>query len=152
MRSWLVSVAAAVILEACGGGGSKDNSVVTQDVTMTFFRSFGVGTYVIRSQAELSSAWAAAPFEIYPVGLVQSEPAMPAYDFGKNSVLGVSLGIGKWCFKPNITTVESAGDGVVVHYSVSTASTLACLKDGPLISFVLVPSFTGSATFIRDGG
>lgn len=145
-----------LLFTACGGSSpspSPTETVETDDVTMTFFRSFATGTYVFRNQSELADAWAAAPFNgVYPIGMVTSEPTMPAYDYSKNTVLGISLGIGKWCYKPSISDVVRDGQNMIVHYEVSALSTLACLRDGPLISFVLVPRLDGNATFVRDGG
>ncbi|EUC14677.1 hypothetical protein [Paraburkholderia hospita] len=145
----------ATLLIACGGGGddgagSASQSVQVQDVTMTFFRSFAPGTYVFRSQSELASAWAAAPFEHYPIGLVTVEPAMPTYDFTKYTVVGLSSGIGKWCFAPRITGATSDGKDLVVHYFVPTTGTLACMFNGPLIAFVLVPQVKGNVQFVQD--
>jgi hypothetical protein len=145
----------ATLIAACGGGGdgggeSASQSVPLQDVTLTFFRSFAPGTYVLRSQAELASAWAAAPFVQFPIGIVTSEPAMPTYDFSKYSVVGLSDGVGKWCFAPRITNATSNGKDLVVHYFVPTTGTLACMFNGPLIAFVLVPQVNGTVQFVKD--
>jgi hypothetical protein len=144
----------AILLVACGGddGGSAPppQKVAVQDVTLTFFRSFAPGTYVFRSQAELASAWAAAPFEMYPIGIVTTEPAMPTYDFSKYSVVGLSNGIGKWCFAPRITVALSDGTNLTVHYFVPTTGTLACMFNGPLIAFALVPQVMGTVQFVQD--
>jgi hypothetical protein len=150
-----ISPLVMVLLSACGGSdlsGPDWTAVEMQDVTLTFFRSFPVGSYVFRSQTELVNAWATAPFAAYPVGIVTEEPPIPTYDYTKYTVVGVSLGIGKWCFKPNITAAFSNGMDLVVHYSVSTTSTLACLRNGPLISFSLVPRVQGTVEFVQDVG
>ena len=120
------------------------------DVSLTFFRSFSAGTYVFRNKSELVGAWNAAPFQVYPIGIVTEEPVMPDYDFTKFTVIGLSQGIGKWCFKPNITSVVASGQTSFVHYSIPTASTLACMRDGPLISFVLVPTKQSKVTFVQN--
>ena len=125
-------------------------NVEVQDVTLTFFRSFARGTYVFRSQPELASAWAAAPFEFYPIGIVTVEPAMPTYNFSKYTVVGLSHGIGKWCFAPRITRALSDGNNLVVHYFVPTAGTLACMFNAPLIAFAVVPHVTGTVGFVQD--
>jgi hypothetical protein len=140
-------------MTACGGsdGGPHFVEVEIQDVSMTFFRSFSAGSYVLRSQTELENAWAAAPFEVYPIGIVTEEPPMPAYDFSKYTIVGLSHGIGHWCFRPTITSAFSDGTNLVVHYSVPTTSTLTCMRDGPLISFVLVPRVEGTVEFVQDG-
>jgi hypothetical protein len=65
-------------------------------------------------------------------------------------VVGLSRGIGKWCFKQNLTTAFLTGEHLRVHYNVPTTSTLACLRDGPLISFALVPRVQGSVEFVQD--
>ncbi len=145
----------AFLLSACGGsdGGSHSIEVEMQDVTLTFFRSFSAGSYVFRSQTELENAWATAPFEgVYPIGIVTEEPPMPEYDYSKYTVIGLSRGIGYWCFKPTITSAFSDGTNLVVHYSVPTISTLECMRDGPLISFVLVPRVQGTVDFVQDDG
>jgi hypothetical protein len=144
----------AFLLSACGGsdGGPHLTDVEIQDVTLTFFRSFSSGSYVFRSQTELENAWATSPFQVYPIGIVMEEPPIPAYDYSKYTVVGLSRGIGYWCFKPTITSAFSNGTNLVIHYSVPTTSTLACLRNGPLISFVLVPRIQGSVEFVQDGG
>jgi hypothetical protein len=140
---------AMAFLTSCGGG-SDTETVDSEDVSMTFFRSFAAGTYVFLTQDELSTAWNAAPFESYPIGLVTTEPALPQYDFTKQSVIGISAGIGKWCFKPRITYVSKDDQDVTVHYEIPKTSTLACLRDGPLIAFALVPKLSGSLTFTLE--
>jgi hypothetical protein len=140
--------------EAASSAGNGDEPVQQKvdvvDVTTTFFRSFTIGTYVFRSQTELGDAWALAPFKVYPVGIVLDEPAMPTYDFSKYIVVGLSLGVGKWCFAPRINGAVSDGNNLVVHYFVPTTGTLACLRDGPLIAFALVPRVSGSVQFVED--
>ena len=154
MNARYALVLLAFLLSACGGsdGGSLSTEVEIQDVTLTFFRSFSSGSYVFRSQTELGNAWAAAPFEVYPIGIVAEEPSIPAYDYSKYTVVGLSRGIGYWCFKPTITSAFSDGTNLVVHYSVPITSTLACMRNGPLISFVLVPRVQGTVEFVQDGG
>jgi hypothetical protein len=152
MNTGHISALLAIFLYACGGSGLTEVKVEMQDVTLTFFRSFPVGSYVFRNQTELENAWATAPFASYPVGIVIEEPPIPAYDYSKYTVVGLSRGIGKWCFKPSITAAFSNGTDLVVHYDVSTTSTLACLRDGPLISFSLVPRVQGTVEFMQDGG
>lgn len=140
-------------LNGCGGGGGGGGDhavpvpVMFSDETLVQFRPYAQGEYVIRTRAELQAAWAAAPFAVFPVGIVLSEPAFPEYDFQSSMLVGVSLGIGKWCFKPVITNVWLFGPHMEVDYKVPTSSTLACLRDGPLISFALVPRFAGTVAF-----
>ena len=138
-------------LNGCGGGGDDDRvvpvPVMFSDETLVQFRPYAQGEYVIRTRAELQAAWAAAPFAVFPVGIVLSEPAFPEYDFQSSMLVGVSLGVGKWCFKPVITNVWVLGPHMEVDYKVPTSSTLACLRDGPLISFALVPRFAGTVAF-----
>lgn len=136
------------LLNACGG--SDPVTVEAQDVSLIFFRPFEAGQYVFRSQSELDSAWAATPFRIFPIGLISSEPAKPVYDFSTQMVVGISNGIGKWCFKPNINKVERDGSDTTVHYSSKTSSTLACLRDGPQIAFALIPRADGAVAFVQE--
>lgn len=153
MKVRYIATLLAPLLVACGGGdggGPASQNVEVQDVTLTFFRSFAPGTYVFRSQPELASAWAAAPFEFYPIGIVTAEPAMPTYDFSRYTVVGLSRGIGKWCFAPRITGALSDGNNLVVHYFVPTTGTLACMFNGPLIAFALVPHVKGTVGFVQD--
>jgi hypothetical protein len=140
------------ILSACSGSdeGAYLTEVEIQDVTLTFFRSFPAGTYVFRSQTELENAWATAPFEVYPVGIVIEEPQIPTYNYSEYTVVGLSQGIGYWCFKPTIFSALSDGTNLFVHYTVSTTSTSACLRNGPLISFVLVPRVQGTVVFMQE--
>lgn len=142
----------ACLLSACGGGGSAPapTALAIDDVSLTFFRSFSAGTYVFRSHKELLNAWNAAHFEAYPIGIVTVEPAVPDYNYSEFTVVGISRGIGKWCYKPNISSVLQSGANLEVHYLIPTTSTLACLRDGPLISFVLVPSTQGPISFVQD--
>ena len=149
MNTRHASVLLSFCLVACGG--LDTTPVAIEDVSLTFFRSFAPGLYVFRSQTELETAWAAAPFEAYPIGIITEEPSIPAYDFSKYTVIGLSRGIGKWCFKQNFTTAFLNGANLVVHYQVPATSTLACLRDGPLISFALVPQFQGTVEFVQDG-
>ncbi len=140
----------AILLSACNSSSEPPNRVEFEDVTMTFFRSFAPETYVFRSQVELERAWVAAPFQVYPIGIILEEPPMPTYDFSEKTVVGLSLGIGKWCFKPRFTEMFSTGNDLFVHYVVPTTGTLACMKDGPLIAFALVPIVRGNVEFLQD--
>lgn len=140
------------VLAGCGGdGGDEPVPVKFTDQTLDQFRPYAQGEYVIRSRAQLQAAWAAAPFAVFPIGLITSEPAFPEYDYQASMLVGVSLGIGKWCFAPVITGVSTIGNDMKVEYKVPTGSTLACLRDAPLISFALVPRTTGTVTFRNRG-
>jgi hypothetical protein len=152
MRSEFAAIAVTVALMTACSSGDEAVPVAYTDETMTQFRPYAQGDYVIRSRAELQAAWAAAPFRVFPIGLLTSEPAFPAYDFQSSMLVGVSLGEGLWCHKPVIMNVLVAGDDMDVEYRVSTSSTLACLRNGPLISFALVPRATGTVTFRRIEG
>ena len=151
MRTNPLPLLLVVVVGACGGPRpSPPVEVEAEDVSLTFFRSFESGTYVFHSQAELDSAWAAAPFKVYPVGIVLTEPEKPTYDYTEQMVVGLSLGVGKWCFKPNISHVERIGTETVVHYQVPTRSTLACLRDGPQIAFAVIARADGDVRFVQD--
>ncbi|HSW23822.1 MAG TPA: hypothetical protein VLJ62_13735 [Burkholderiaceae bacterium] len=138
-------------ITGCGDGAEQAVPASFTDETMTQFRPYAQGEYVIRTRSQLQAAWAAAPFAVFPVGLVTSEPAFPEYDFQSSMLVGVSLGIGKWCFAPVITQVLVVGDDMDVEYKIRAISTLACMFNAPLISFALVPRVTGSVAF-RNGG
>jgi hypothetical protein len=148
---FVTAVLAVSLLSACGGGGSGEILQLTpvsfSDATITQFRPYAPGEYVIRSRVELQTAWAANPFSVFPIGIVTAEPVFPNYDFQSSMLVGISLGVGKWCFAPQIVRVSMVGANLDIEYRVPTTSTLACLRDGPLISFALVPKFAGSATF-----
>lgn len=157
IASFLASMMITFGLVGCGGGGgspsegvSDSTQVEIQDVTMTFFRSFSSGTYIFNSQEELANAWAAAPFKVYPIGLILEEPPFPVYDFSKYTVVGISHGIGAWCYKPYITAAFSNCNNLVVHYSVPSSTTTACMRSGPLVAFVLVPQIQGTVEFVQD--
>jgi len=152
MRLSIAAMALSVtLLSACGGGGDASVAVDFKDQTLVQFRPYPQGEYVIRSRDQLQADWAAVPFQRFPIGIVLSEPAFPEYDYQASMLVGVSLGIGKWCFAPQITSVTISGNDMEVDYRVPTSSTLACLADAPLISFALVPRVTGSVTFRNTG-
>lgn len=145
-----------ILLTACGGSdhgsvdGSYSKQVEIQDITLTLFRSFSSGSYVLQSQSEFENAWASAPFQLFPVGIVIEEPPMPTYDYSKYTVIGLSLGTGYWCFRPILTSAFTDGTNMIVHYYIPTSSTSACLRNGPLISFALVPRFQGTLELLQD--
>jgi hypothetical protein len=142
---------AAAVLAGCGGGNDGPVPVSFSDQTLAQFRPWPQGEYVIRSREQLQAAWAAAPFQRFPIGIVLAEPAFAQYDYQTSMLVGVSLGIGKWCFAPIITGVATSGNDMEVDYRVPTSSTLACLADAPLISFALVPKVTGNVAFRNTG-
>lgn len=154
MRLNTHSLLLVALVGTCGkpvpSPGPTPVEIEQDDVTLTFFRSFASGTYVFRSQAELDSAWAAAPFELYPVGIVITEPDKPTYDYSQQMVVGLSQGVTKWCFKPTIYKVERLGADTIVHYYLPTRSTLACLRDGPAIAFALISRADGDVSFVQD--
>jgi len=138
------------LLLACGGSSDRTESPVQfTNVTTTLFRPFEVGEYVFRSRAELDQALQAAPFRVFPIGIVVTEPAIPDWDFQSSMVVGLSLGLGAWCTAPRIIEVLSDGTHMVVRYSVAESGTLACMKLAPLIGFVQVPQVTGQVEFRR---
>jgi hypothetical protein len=124
-------------------------SVPFDDVTLSFFRGWDAGVYAFHTQSALNAAWAQAPFQVYPIGIVLTDPGWPTIDFGTSAVVGVSLGFGSWCHGPEIRDVLASGQDVTVQYQRKQPSTSACLADGPLISFATVPAFSGSATFVE---
>jgi hypothetical protein len=140
-----------VLLAACGSSGGKSEVAFTE-LTMELFRPFAAGEYVWRSVDEMRAALQAAPFRVFPVGLVLSAPPEPAVDFTTAMVVGLSLGIGKWCFTPRLVRVLGDGHDLQVEYRIATQSTLACLRDGPLIAFAAVPKVAGRVEFIAVEG
>jgi len=144
-RRTLLGCLLAAAVASCGGGDDPQ-PVSFESTGQSFYRSFPPGEYVIRSQAELAAAWATAPFDSYPHG-PQTEPPMPSYDFQRNSVVGVSRGVGRGCFTPYIRQVLTDGRNMIVRYTAPTASTSACLYVAPEVTFVLVPRVEGQVTF-----
>jgi hypothetical protein len=141
----LLSLALAATVASCGGGDDW-RPVSFESTGDAFYRTFPSGEYVIRSQAELVAAWATAPFEAYPFG-PQTEPPMPSYDFQRSSVVGISRGRGRGCFRPYFREVLVDGQDMIVRYTAPTASTSACLYLAPEVAFVLVPRVEGQVTF-----
>ena len=136
----------SMLLASCGGGGGW-TEVAFSEQTMNLFRPFAAGEYVWRTADQMRAGIAAAPFRVFPVGLVTEEPPEPALDFTTSMVIGLSLGIGKWCFAPRIVRVLRDGDDTQLEYRVPTISTLACLRDGPAIAFASVPKAPGRVWF-----
>lgn len=152
MSASRLSLVLCLFVAACGGGDPPaPEAVPFDDVSLSFFRTFPAGVYVFKSQAELAAAWGTAPVEVYGIGLAPGANEQPAYDFSAVTVVGLSQGLGTWCYKPRITDVTRDGDDVVVRYLVPTVSTLACLRSGPMVAFATIPRLTGKASFVRTG-
>jgi len=146
----LLLVGLVGLLVACGGSEKEAQEPVQfTNVTMTLFRPFATGEYVFRSRVELDSALSAAPFRVFPIGLVLTEPSIPDWDFQSSMIVGLSLGLGAWCTAPRIIEVLSDGTSMVVRYEVWSSGTLACMKLAPLIAFVQVPQVAGPVEFRR---
>jgi hypothetical protein len=141
------AAALIALLGGCGGSDSTWQVAAAEDVTLTLFRPFAAGEYVFRSRAELDAALAAAPFRVWPIGLVTEEPPIPAWDFETQMVVGISLGEGPWCTAPRIQSVSSDGTDVRVPYTAPSSGTLACMHLAPLIAFVRVPRVPGRVVF-----
>lgn len=138
----------SILLAACGGSDdSAPEPVAFTEVTLTLFRPFAAGEYVFRSAQELQVALGEAPFQVFPVGIVLEEPAIPDWDFQARMIVGLSQGTGAWCMAPRIVDVNRVGSDLLVQYRVPTMGTLACMRLAPLIAFVQVPRVTGRIEF-----
>lgn len=139
------------LLLSCGGATFEP--VEFQPLLTEFPGTFAAGTYVFKNLAEMAAAWALAPQEygVDPTPNPTPTP-MPTIDFGKYSVVGISLGVGIRCFIPQITQVLSSGDDLKLVYQSAAdtgATTLACLHMWPLTAFAKVPAVRGSVSFER---
>lgn len=145
MRRALLLASLILSLAACGGGSSEDN-LTFQSLQEQLTRSFPAGTYVFRSQAEMASAWTAAPQEY-------GEPQpLPVIDFANNVVVGISLGVGIRCNVPLILRVTSDGARLLVSYRTNEGTgvtTLACLHTWRLTDFAAVPATGLPVEFVR---
>lgn len=139
-------LAPLALAAGCGSSGGKSEVAFTE-LTMELFRPFAAGEYVWRSAEAMRTALAAAPFRVFPIGLVTEPPPEPAVDFTAAMVIGLSLGVGRWCFAPRLVRVLSDGHDVQVEYRIPTSSTSACLRDAPLIAFARVPRAAGAVGF-----
>ena len=156
MRLKYLSIVLVVWMSACGNPSSSSGTSLTpadveaEDVSFTFRRKFASGTYVFHSQAELDSAWDAAPFESFP-GVILTEPDRPTYDFSEKMVVGFSRDVGPMCLYPTIVRVERTGPDTVVHYLAPTKTSTGCLYvKGPLVAFAVVPRAEGDVGFVQD--
>lgn len=149
-RAFVAALGGAIWLAGCGDAREPPfEPVAFEDVTMTLFRPFAAGTYVFRSRDELLAALAAAPFQIFPIGLVTEAPAVPAWDFAQGMIVGLSRGQGAWCSAPRIREVLGNGTETEVRYMVAAFGTLACQRLAPRIGFARVPRATGRVAFIE---
>ena len=114
--------------------------------------SFAAGTYVFKTQADMSAAWAEAPQEYVPVDprLPPGPMPMPVIDWQRYSVVGVSLGVGIRCFAPKIIRIVKTGSDLTVMYTAPPSTgpaTLACYHRWPLTAFAEVPVIEGNVAF-----
>lgn len=131
-------LAAPLLLAACGGA---DPGAV-QDIPFTRLQAdlqgdWPVATYVVRDPAQWSAAWAQhTPWQV-------PAPPLPAVDFSRTMLLGVSAGWGaNGCMGLAITRVQADAQGLRVEYrhndppGPGIACTMALV---PLVDFVQVP-------------
>ncbi|MBA4263553.1 MAG: hypothetical protein C0453_00600 [Comamonadaceae bacterium] len=150
MRSFLRAVALIfAAFAAVGCGGSDADQVAFTNVTAEVFGSYSQGTYVLRSQEELSAAW--RPF----TQSGQDATVLPQFNFESAMVIGVSLGVGVRCYIPTVTEVVRSGRTMTVYWKSSWPdgpTTQACLHQWPLSDFVSVPQHQGEVYFVRLEG
>lgn len=152
--SWM---AFSLVLASCGGGGGGEAVEPIQPVAFQALElfnppAFAAGTYILRSQDELNSAWLNAP-QTYPGDFFSTTPKpVPTVDFSNSSVLGVSLGVGTRCYIPQVVEVTEQGTSLLLKYRSGEPdgpTTLACLHPWPLAAFIVVPKLKGAVSFLR---
>lgn len=144
-RHLLASFLFPLGLIGCGGGGDTV-PLAFQSMQEQFSGTYAAGTYVFRNQAEMASAWAAAPQQF------GTPMAMPVIDFAKYTVVGISLGAGIRCDTPRIVAVYELGGAVQVSYFTNQGTgvtTLACLQQWRLSDFATIPATGEPVQFER---
>ena len=109
MRIRLLSVIAAALVNACGGGGSGETPVPFVTVASTRHSGFGSSEHVVlRSQTALRALWARMTTDAAPA---------PPVDFAGFEMLGVFLGsLSEGCHGVMISSVTRTQDSLVVRY------------------------------------
>jgi hypothetical protein len=109
MRIRLLSVIAAALVNACGGGGSDETAVPFVTVARTQQSGFGSAEHVVlRSHTKLRELWARMTVDAAPA---------PSVDFAGFQVLGVFLGSeADGCHGVVISSVTRTEDSLVVRY------------------------------------
>jgi hypothetical protein len=109
MRIRLLSVLAAALVNACGGGGDDETTVPLVTVASTRHSGFGSAEHVVlRSHTALRELWARMT--------VGAAPA-PSVDFAGFQMLGVFLGSqADGCHGVVISSVTRTEDSLVVRY------------------------------------
>jgi hypothetical protein len=109
MHIRLLSVFAAALVNACGGGGSDETTVPFVTVATTQHSGFGSAEHVVlRSHTRLKELWARMTVDAAPA---------PSVDFAGFQVLGVFLGSqADGCHAVVITSVTQTEDSLVVRY------------------------------------
>ncbi len=149
MRLAIPVTLSLVLLVGCGGDGPAPEPVAFQSMQEDFTRSFPEGTYVFSNDAEMATAWSAAPQEFG-----EAKP-MPLVDFSQDAVVGVSLGVGIRCNIPIITQVSTRDGVLVVSYKTNLdtgVTTIACLHPWRLTDFARIPATRDPVVFERVSG
>lgn len=139
----------AGLLAACGGSDPPAEPVAYQLLFNEFAsRAFPEATHVVRNQAQLDALWASGqPW----VGLgVPAPQEAPAIDFSRNTLVGVTLGLGYRCYIPEILSVTRRGDTLTVVWRTNRdrqITTSACRHEFTLNSFLTVPVWPGPVVF-----
>jgi hypothetical protein len=109
MRTRLLAVLAAALVNACGGGGSVETTVPFATVASTRHSGFGSAEHVVlRSHTTLRELWARMTVDAAPA---------PSVDFARFQVLGVFLGSqADGCRGVVISRVTRTKDSLVVRY------------------------------------
>ena len=140
-------------LGACGDGGDVQSTPVPfQTLDIPAPPAFTEGTYDLRTQPEWAAAWASSREQFFgQLGPPTTRPP-PTVDFQKDSVVGVSLGVGTRCYVPTIVDVSAKPMQLLVKYRSSGPSgpvSLSCAHPSPLVAFATVPKFDGTVVFVR---
>ena len=109
MRIRLLSVLAAALVTACGGGGSDETTVPFVTVASTRHSGFGSAEHVVlRSNTTLRELWARMNVDA---------ASAPSIDFAGFQMLGVFLGSqADGCHGVAISSVTRTKDSLVVRY------------------------------------
>ena len=125
-----------------------NREIEAEDVSWTFVRQYKIGPHVFRSQAELDSAWAQAPF--HPLQIYPREEPKPTYDFSEKMVAGCSVPGGFLCYFPDLVKVRRIRDSTFIHYKQSPHSSRACLMYVPSVVFVRVSHADGEVSCVQE--
>jgi hypothetical protein len=109
-------LAPIALLASCGGGGDieEDVSFTPQAQAQAAFGEIPAGTYVIRRNEDAVALASSPDFRNRAVPPIPS--LLPAIDYSKFMLIGVSYGLRGTCDDAEIVSVRRRGDAVVVEH------------------------------------